>query len=83
MHTAESPSRDEIEDLEGQTLVRNFTKTLEGRTTLERATMVSQEEQNALNDQQIEDRAQGLLPAEGHDDDSRLVRNLILCSARY
>ena len=83
MHTAESPSRDEIEDLEGQTLVRKFTKTLEGRTTLERATMVSQEEQNALNDQQIEDRAQELLLAEGHDDDSRLVRNLILCSARY
>jgi len=56
----ERMSQDDIESLQGQTIVRNFTNSLPGSTTLERVTKSAQEEQDASEEQQIETKMRKL-----------------------
>lgn len=78
MTVASASSRDEIENLEGTVLVRRFTNGLNGQTTLERATISAQQEQDAENKKRMDERMRTLMELRGlvEDEEGRLVRNL-------
>jgi hypothetical protein len=63
-------SRNEIEDLQGTTLVQRFTGELQGQTTLERAAITALQEQDAIAEELMEARMRALL----EDSDRKLVR---------
>ncbi|EDU45003.1 hypothetical protein PtrSN002B_011279 [Pyrenophora tritici-repentis] len=60
MIVANATSRVDIEKFEGAALVRRFTDELKGQTTLERATISAQQEQDALIEEQMEARMRAL-----------------------
>lgn len=57
-------ARDEMERIEGQRLVRRFTDDLSGETTLERASISVQQEQDAIAEAQLEARVRALFEDE-------------------
>ena len=59
--------RDEMERLEGRMMVRRFTDELSGETTLERASISVQQEQDALAEEQVTARLRALF----EDEDGR------------
>ncbi|EFQ94164.1 hypothetical protein PTT_08250 [Pyrenophora teres f. teres 0-1] len=60
MIVASASSRSDIEKFEGAALVRRFTDELKGQTTLERATISAQQEQDAFVEKQMEARMREL-----------------------
>ncbi|KAH8708363.1 hypothetical protein GQ44DRAFT_470055 [Phaeosphaeriaceae sp. PMI808] len=60
--------RDEIEKFEGHMLVRRFTDELCGQTTLERATISVQQEQDAIAEEHIRTRMRALFEDEDRSD---------------
>jgi hypothetical protein len=71
MASEDTSSRNEIERLEGQTLVRRFTNELRGQTHLERATITAQKEQDKIAEEHNEARVRALFL----DNDRKLVRS--------
>jgi len=67
MAVANTDTLNDIERHEGQMLVRRFTEELTGETTLERATISAQAEQDAIAEEQITARVRALF----EDDDRR------------
>ncbi|KAF1828580.1 hypothetical protein BDW02DRAFT_574757 [Decorospora gaudefroyi] len=59
----------EMDNLKGKALVRRFTDELGGRTTLERAAISAQQEQDVLAEEQLGARMRALFQDE-HDNDA-------------
>ena len=76
MTVASASSRDEIENFEGSVLVRRFTDELSGQTTLERATISAQQEQDAERKKMMKERMRVLIEMQAlvEDDEGRSVQ---------